>query len=81
VLEVTVFGSGTCPPTPVRLAATPPDAVEVGFSDDYRGACSSDMTATTWVINLPTSVAGTAALTVRLRGDGVPATDLQLSRS
>jgi hypothetical protein len=81
VLELTVFGSGTCPPTPVRLTAAPPDAVEVRFSADYRGACSTDMAPTTWVVNLPPTVGGGGALTVRLRGDGVPETDLRLDRA
>jgi hypothetical protein len=81
VLELTVFGSGTCPPTPIQLAAVPPDAVEVHFSDDYRNGCSADIAATTWVFNLPPSVDRAEALTVRLRGGGVPETDLRLDRA
>jgi hypothetical protein len=81
VLDLTVFGSGTCPPTPVQLVAAPPDAVEIRFSADYRGTCSADMAATTWVLNLPASVDGAGTLTVRLRGDNVPETDLRLNRA
>jgi hypothetical protein len=77
---LTVFGSGTCPPAPVRLAAAPPDAVEVRFSDDYRGGCSADIAPTTWVVKLPASVGAAATLTVRLRGDGIPETELHLGR-
>jgi hypothetical protein len=80
-LELTVFGSGSCPPTPVRLTATPPDAVEVSFSNDYDGACSADLSPTTWVLNLPSSVDGAGMLTVRIRGDGAPRTDLRLERT
>jgi hypothetical protein len=81
VLELTVFGSGSCPPTPIRLTATPPDAVEVTFSDDYDGACTTDLSPTTWVLDLPPSVDGVGTLTVRIRGGGVARTDLRLQPS
>jgi hypothetical protein len=80
VLELTVFGSGSCPPTPVRLTAAPPDAVEVSFSADYDGVCTADLSPTTWVLDLPSSVGETGTLTVRIRGDGVRRTDLRLQR-
>jgi len=82
VLELTVFGSGSCPPVPIRLDPRPPDAVEVTFSTDYGlGACTTDIAPTTWVLNVPASLAGSGTLAVRTRGDGVPQIELRLSRA
>jgi len=82
VLELTVFGSGSCPPVPVRLHPRPPDAVEVTFSIDYGvGACTSDISPTTWILHLPASLGGSRTLAVRTRGDGVPQVELRLSRA
>jgi len=82
VLELTVFGSGSCPPVPVRIEARPPDAVEVTFSTDYGvAACTADVSPTTWVLDLPLSLARTGTLAVRTRGDGVPPVELRLTRA
>jgi hypothetical protein len=81
VLELTVWGSGTCPPAPVRLVPRPPATVEVTFSTDYGGACTADLAPTTWVLDLPPAVTGATALHVQVRGAGVPATDLDLAHN
>jgi hypothetical protein len=82
VLEVTVFGSGTCPPTPVSKVDQPPGAVEITFSNDYGvGRCTADVAPTTWVLDLPATPGQPSTLTVKIRGSGVPHTDLQVAHS
>ena len=81
VLEVTVWGSGSCPPTPVRKVDQPPAAVEIAFSNDYGdGPCTADRSPTTGCLTLPRTP-GQTTLSVKIRGDGVPQTDLQVTRS
>jgi hypothetical protein len=82
VLEVTVWGSGSCPPTPVSKVDQPSAAVEITFSIDYgAGRCTADRAPTTWVLDMPATPDGPATLTVKIRGGGVPQTDLQVARS
>ncbi len=81
-LELTVWGSGSCPPTPVRLVPRPPDAVEVTFSNAFgHAACTSDLSATTWVLDLPSTVGTSGTVLVHVRGGGVPRTDLTVRRA
>jgi hypothetical protein len=73
-LELTVYGSGSCPAVPVALKVH--DAtVEITMTDHGGGVCTADMAATTWVIDLPASVPRGSAVTVQLRGlSGPPVT-------
>jgi hypothetical protein len=77
-----VWGSGSCPPTPVSKIDQPPAAVEITFSRDYGDSnCTADRSPTTWVLDVSAVPAGTATLTVKIRGNGVPNSDLQVTRS
>jgi hypothetical protein len=82
-LELTLWGSGSCPAVPVAMKTPGPATVEITISTDYGGgaACTTDLSPTTSVLRLPDAVAGSATLTVRIdseRGDPV---ELRVTRS
>ena len=69
-LEITTWGSGSCPGVPTRARARGQHAVEVTISADYSGVCTTDLSPTTSVIEVPAGIAATGPLTVTMRGDG-----------
>jgi hypothetical protein len=82
-LALTILGSGSCPAVPVALDVKNADTLEVTFSTDYgrAAACTTNISPTTWVIDLPEAVGSSDSLTVHIRGDGVEQVDLPLRRS
>jgi hypothetical protein len=69
-LDITTWGSGSCPGVPTRARARGEHAVEVTISADYNGVCTADMAPTTSVIELPDGLAATGPLSVMVRGKG-----------
>jgi hypothetical protein len=67
-LEITTWGSGSCPGVPTRVRVRGQHAVEVTISADYSGACTADLGPTTSVIEVPPGIAATGPLTVTVRG-------------
>jgi hypothetical protein len=67
-LDVTTWGSGSCPAVPTRVRARGTHAVEVTISADYSGACTADMAPTTFVVEPPSGIAAAGPLTVMVRG-------------
>jgi hypothetical protein len=67
-LDITTWGSGSCPGVPTRARARGAHAVEVTISADYSGACTADMAPTTSVVELPGGIAAAGPLTVLVRG-------------
>ncbi|HEU5155694.1 MAG TPA: hypothetical protein VFU43_01775 [Streptosporangiaceae bacterium] len=69
-LEITTWGSGSCPGVPTGLRARGAHALEVTISDDYSGACTADLAPTTSVIEVPDGIASAGPLAVTVRGKG-----------
>lgn len=70
-IELTLWGSGSCPAVPVALVVRDPTTVEITVSADYgQRPCTADMVPTTSVLDLPDAVGGGVVLTVWLRGLG-----------
>jgi hypothetical protein len=67
-LELTTFGSGSCPAVPVALKAVDANTVEVTISGDYTGSCSTDISPTTSVVDLPDTITAQTELNVRIHG-------------
>lgn len=68
-LDLTLWGSGSCPPVPISLKASNPRTVEVTVSKDYGArACTADMAALTSVLDLPAVLDPGTPLTVRVLG-------------
>lgn len=80
-LDITTWGSGSCPAVPTRLRTRGEHAVEVTISADYSGACTADLSATTSVVELPSGVAAVGPLTVTVRGKGRHPLTVTLPRS
>ena len=81
-LELTVYGSGSCPAVPVALSAPDADTVEITVSADYGVvACTADMSPTTWILEPPDAVDDAGTLTVKVYGYGASPVVLQVRRS
>jgi hypothetical protein len=67
-LDLTLWGSGSCPPVPVALVVWAQDTVEIAIDGRYglRG-CTADLSPRTSVLTVPGAVRDGAVLTVRLR--------------
>jgi hypothetical protein len=66
-LDLTLWGSGSCPAVPVALEVPDPATVEIAVDNDYGGLCTADMAARTWVLEVPATVREAPVLTVLLR--------------
>jgi hypothetical protein len=85
-LHLTLWGSGSCPAVPVALRAVGGDTVEITVSHDYgKGVCTTDMSPTTSVLELPAALIaaspGPATLTVRVGGRGGEPSQVRVSRT
>jgi hypothetical protein len=81
-LELTLWGSGSCPAVPVAMKTVGPAAVEIVISTDYgNAACTTDLSPTTSVLRLPDAVTGSATLTVRIDRERAEPLELRVTKA
>ncbi len=50
---LTVWGSSSCPPVPIRIEATGPGRVTITFDEARERACTADLAPTTYEFTVP----------------------------